>query len=89
MKKTIYIIGFGFLGLLVATLVHGVVELVALDLIFGNVANAESWWWQEWELIHAVFTFLLWIAGLGLGLFAGFKWWNQYGSKPGAFGWRK
>ncbi len=87
MKKLLYVILFGFLGLIVATIIHGVVELVALDLIFGNPTNAESVWWTQWELIHLVAGSALWVVGLLLGLYAGFHWWGQYGSKPGGFGW--
>ena len=88
MKKLLYIILFGCLGLIVSTIIHAVVELVALDLIFGNPAHAESVWWAEWKLIHAVGGSVLWLTGLLLGLYAGVKWWGKYGSKPGAFGWR-
>ena len=86
MKKILYLAAFGFLGLLVSTLIHGVVELIALDLIFGDPANASSVWWREWELIHAAGGSALWTAGLFVGLFAGYKWWGEYGSRPGAFG---
>ena len=86
MKKLLYIILFGLLGLIVSTIVHGVVELVALKLIFGNPANETSVWWTQWKLIHAVGGSALWVVGVLLGLYAGVKWWDQYGSKPGAFG---
>ena len=87
MKNLLYITALGFLGLLVSTLLHGVIELVALDLIFGNTANAESFWWREWALVHRVGGGALWIGGLLAGLYAGFHWFDTYGSKPGAFGW--
>jgi len=88
MKRILYIISFGLLGLLVATILHGVIELVALDLIFNEPTNADSFWWQEWQLVHAVGGGTLWIAGLLLGLLAGYKCWDEYGVKSGAFGWR-
>lgn len=88
MKKIFYIISFGCLGLLVSTLIHGVVELIALDLIFGNADNANIFWWQQWKLIHTIAGTTLWAGGLVAGLYAGNYFWKEYGSKPGAFGWR-
>ena len=88
MKRILYIISFGLLGLLVATILHGVIELVTLDLIFNDSANADSFWWQEWQLVHAVAGGALWIIGCVLGLLAGYTWWDEYGSKSGAFGLR-
>lgn len=86
MKKTLYIASFGFLGLLVSTLVHALVEMVALDLIFNNPDRfAESVWWQEWVLIHGIFAFGLWAIGLIGGLYLGVKWWEPYGSKQSLF----
>jgi len=89
MKRIFYIIAFGFLGLLIATILHGVIELVVLELIFGDSANAGSFWWQEWQLIHAVGGAALWTAGVVVGFYAGIAWWGRYGSKPGAFGFGK
>lgn len=86
MKRVLYIIAFGFLGLLVATLIHAGLELWALAVIFGDEANASTVWWREWELIHDSVSIGLWLAGLLLGVGAGIKWWDQYGSKPGLFG---
>lgn len=87
MKKFAYIFAFGFLGLLLATLVHAVVEIYVLDVIFNNPGQfADTIWWQEWELIHGVFVFGLWAAGLIGGVCLGRKWWKPYGSKTGLFG---
>ncbi len=88
MKKLFYILSFGFLGFIVATLIHGVVEIVLLDLVFGDAGNALSLWWREWELIHAVGGAALWTGGIFAGLYAGNKWWDEYGNKPSAFGWK-
>ena len=87
MKKHFYIAAFGLLGFLLATVIHGVVEIVALDLIFGNPENSHTVYWQKWETIHGVAGNALWLVGIVLGLSAGVRWWDQYGSKPGAFGW--
>lgn len=77
MKRIFYIACFGFFGLLVATLIHAGVEMVALAVIFGNPAHfAESVWWQEWKLIHGVVGAVLWAIGLALGLYAGIRFWD-------------
>jgi hypothetical protein len=90
MKKSLYIVSFAFLGLLVSTLIHGLIEIVALDLIFNNPSRfANTIWWQEWGLIHDVFAFGLWTVGLSAGVYLGIKWWGPYGSKKGLFGWGK
>lgn len=89
MKRIFYTFAFSFLGLLVATIVHGVLELIVLDLIFDDPTNANSFWWREWGLIHAVGAAALWTGGAVIGLFVGIAWWSEYGNKPGAFGWGK
>jgi len=89
MKRLTYILAFSFLGFLLATLIHAIVELIALQLIFGNPLNAETVWWQNWQQIHAVVGTILWIVGLVAGLLAGIYWWDEYGKKPGAFVWGK
>jgi hypothetical protein len=86
MKKIFYITAFGILGLLIAALIHFSVEIVALKLIFGNAANAETFWWQEWQLLHAIFSVVTWAGGLLVGMVAGFYFWDGYGTKSGAFG---
>ena len=77
MKKPFYILSFGFLGLVVATLIHAVVEMIALKVIFGNPEKyANTFWWQEWGFIHAFVSGLLWWTGLIIGLWLGFRFWR-------------
>jgi hypothetical protein len=88
LKKTSYIVLFGFLGLLLSTLIHAVAEIYVLDLIFNHPERfADTIWWQEWDLIHGVFAFGLWALGLIIGVYLGFRWWKPYGSKSRLFGW--
>ena len=86
MKKSLYVAAFGFLGLLVSTLIHAGLELVALSIIFGDPANASTVWWQQWEVIHWGVATSLWVLGLLLGLVTGYKWWDRYGRHPRFFG---
>jgi len=77
MKKVSYIFAFGFLGLLVATLVHGMVEIFAIDFIFENPERfSDTFWWNEWSTLHAIGGGALWVVGLLGGLYAGVKFWE-------------
>lgn len=77
LKQSIYISAFVLLGLLIATLIHAVVELIALAIIFGNPEQfAETMWWQEWELIHGIFAGGLWFVGFAGGVYGGVKYWD-------------
>lgn len=89
MKKAGYIVAFGLFGLLLALLVHALVELIALQVVFDNPGQfSDTVWWQEWHMIRdAVSTVLLFLGLLG-GLIAGWHWWEPYGRKSGCFGLR-
>lgn len=77
MKKAFYIFCFGFLGLLVATLIHAGAELLALHIIFSNPAEfAGTFWWNEWFLVHDMASNFLWLLGLVGGVYGGFKYWD-------------
>ncbi len=89
MKRLVYIVAFGLFGLLVATLVHAVVEHIALRVIFENPERfARTVWWQNWREIHGTVSTVLWLAGLMMGLYLGIRWWEPHGSKPGLYHWR-
>jgi cell division protein FtsW (lipid II flippase) len=76
-KKIFYIFCFGLLGLVVATIIHAVVEIIALRVIFGNPEQyADTFWWQEWHFIHAFGSGVLWWAGLLAGFWLGFRFWR-------------
>ena len=77
MKKIIYVTLFAFLGLLVATLVHGVIEAPLLWLITGDLDKwGESFVWQNWSFLHRYVGGLIWILGLCGGIYAGFRCWR-------------
>jgi len=76
-KKIIYIAAFGFLGLLLATLVHAGIEIIALEVIFGNPERFENTlWWQQWDPLHDTASTILWAAGLAVGLYLGKRYWR-------------
>lgn len=77
MKRWLYISLFGFLGLLLATFLHGVVELWLLDLIFTNPEQfSDTVWWQQWSRLHAIGGATLLLLGAGAGLWAGWRYWR-------------
>lgn len=77
-KKIFYLGLWGLLGLLVATIVHALIEIPTLRLITGDLERfGTSWVWQHWEVVHGVGSLGLWAAGLLLGLWAGQRYWSQ------------
>lgn len=90
MKQMFYIFACGFLGLIVSTLMHAGIEMVAIQIIFGHPEMYfNTVWWQKWEVIHAYGSGALWVMGFVTGLYLGHKWWVPYGSKPGFYHWSK
>ena len=90
MRKLFYVLASGLLGLIVTTIMHAVIELWAIDLIFGNPERFfDTFWWQNWEIIHAVGAVSLWLVGLVGGIMAGVYWYPRYGIPGLAPFWRR
>jgi hypothetical protein len=90
MRKFFYISAFGFLGLVVATVLHALIEIPALKIIFDNPERfANTIWWQQWYAIHWSISILLWVVGLVVGVRLGVRYWPQLGNKTWSFGVRK
>ena len=88
MKRIIYITLFSILGLLAATLVHAGIEIPTLYLITGDLERyGDSWVWRNWQLLHGYAGAALWLAGAGIGLWLGVRFWQilyvekRYGEK--------
>jgi hypothetical protein len=76
-KKVIYVTLFAFLGLLIATIVHAVIEAPVLWLITGNLDKwGEGFIWQNWAVLHRYVGGLVWILGLIGGIYGGIKYWR-------------
>ncbi len=76
-KKTAYLALFTLLGILVQFVVHALVEVVLIALL---VTNFERYGlglsWETWEMIHLIGTVVLLLAGAGVGLWQGMRWWK-------------
>lgn len=77
MKRYFYIALCILLGLLVATMLHGLIEIPALSLITANFDTyGDSFVWRYWRVIHGVGGVVLWLAGALGGFWAGKRWWQ-------------
>lgn len=77
MKRYTYLILFGFLGILVATLLHAAIEFPLLAWMSDTLeAGATNWLIQEWPGIHRAGGAVLWLGGAWGGLAAGKKFWR-------------
>jgi len=78
MKRTIYIIAFTFLGVLLQFLIHAWVEIWYIGLLVSNFSiYGLGFTWGQWFLIHHVLAVILLIAGIVFGYLQGKYWWNQ------------
>lgn len=78
MKKIIYISLFTVLGILAQFLVHAILEVWYIDLLISDFDTyGLGFTWQNWFLIHKVFTVILFVGGASLGFWQGHYWWKQ------------
>ena len=78
MKKTIYIILFTFLGILLQFLIHILVETWYIDLLitdFPKYGFGLSWY--QWFIIHHIGTVILFVTGTLFGFWQGKFWWQR------------
>lgn len=77
MKRYVYIGLFGLLGLLVTTLLHAAIEIPLLVWMQTALEAGETpWLWTEWPLLHRLGGTMLWLGGIGGGVFLGKKFWR-------------
>ncbi len=77
LKKIIYIIAFSLLGILMAFLIHAVIEFAVVALLLRNFTKYSlGFSWQQWFTVHQVVTVVLLLAGGLFGLSQGFLWWR-------------
>ena len=77
LKKCVYISLFAILGVLCATLIHGVVEVLYIQLLLADFERyGLGLSWEVWIYIHNVLAMALWIFGFVFGLYFGSYWWQ-------------
>ena len=77
MRRFVYITAFTFLGILLSSLVHFVVEILVISLLTSDFSK----WglglsWDQWYSIHKYGTIILLIAGIFFGFQQGRHWWQ-------------
>ncbi len=78
MKKTIYITLFIILGIMLSTILHGLIEMPVIYLLVSDFKKFSLGLnWSQWYLIHHIMTVVLLLIGILLGTFWGFKFWNK------------
>ncbi len=78
MKKTIYIILFTFLGILLQFLIHILVETWYIDLLITDFPKyGFGLLWYQWFIIHHIGTVILFVAGTLFGFWQGKFWWQR------------
>ena len=78
MKRTIYIISFTFLGILVQFLIHAFVETWYIGLLVKDFPTYSfGFSWENWYLIHYLFSVILFIGGALFGFWQGKFWWHK------------
>ena len=71
MKRTIYIISFTFLGILIQFLIHAFVETWYIGLLVKDFpAYSFGFSWENWYAIHHIFTIILFIGCATIAFFA-------------------
>ncbi|MBI2056099.1 MAG: hypothetical protein HYT37_01860 [Candidatus Sungbacteria bacterium] len=76
--KKIYISAFIFFGFLLQLLMHGLLEIWYINLLladFGRYGFGLEW--DQWELLHNVFTLVFLVGGLWMGYSQGKYWWRR------------
>lgn len=78
MKKTVYIIAFTFLGILLQLLVHALIEMWYIHGLLRNFKTYSlGFTWAQWFQIHMIYSVILFVLGAIFGLWQGFYWWKK------------
>lgn len=78
MKKIIYLVVFVIFGLLLAFLVHSILEVWYTNLLIKNFDKYSlGLTWDGWFTVYQVFYFILFAIGGLIGFFQGKFWWQR------------
>ena len=84
-KRTVYIVAFIVLGLLLSTIIHAAIEIPAINLLVSDFDRYSlGLTWSQWFTIHHVGTVILLVAGTLFGYWQGKYWWTaiyEHGKK--------
>lgn len=76
-KRTVYISLFVLLGIIVSFLVHVAIEIPVIYYLIGDFDERNlGLSWDQWFLIHHIFTVALFAAGVYVGWRQGRRWWH-------------
>lgn len=77
-KKTVYIILFTFLGVLLSFLAHAGIEIWYINLLVSDFQKyGLGLSWGQWYLIHGAGAVILFVAGVWFGFWQGGYWWKR------------
>lgn len=77
MKRSVYILLFVVLGVIVSFLAHAAIEISIIKYLFADFETYSlGLTWETWFMIHHIFAVVLFLAGVGMGLQQGIYWWG-------------
>lgn len=77
LKKFSYLALSAFLGILLATVIHAIIEIFVIKLLILNFERfGLGLSWNDWIFIHNAGSAILWIFGFAGGIYFGSYWWQ-------------
>lgn len=78
MKRTIYIVLFSVLGIILQLLAHALIEMWYINLLLADFPRyGFGLTWETWVLIHNILTVVFFVAGAWIGYKEGIYWWRK------------
>ena len=76
-KRSVYIVAFTVLGILLSFLVHAILEMAVISILVRDFNKyGLGLTWDQWMLIHKVFAIVLTVLGSYFGYWQGKHWWK-------------
>ncbi len=78
MKKTIYLVMFVVLGVLIAFLAYAMIEVWYIDLLIKDFQKYSlGFSWNHWFLINRLLALIFFTGGIFAGYYQGIFWWKK------------
>ena len=78
LKKFIYITCFIITGIMLSTIVHGLIEIPVIYILISDFEKyGLGLSWGQWYIIHHIGTVILLVLGVVLGYFFSVKFWKK------------